>query len=126
MRRKQKRVDINTFGCSVLIMLCDDIYSSEMYLHKKYGYDKPKKDDTNEGLTVSVNFNLYAIIVEQRSLSHNLIAHEVCHVVHRITQDREIVDEETMAWLTGFISEEFYKFIKKVNKDDAVNNPVLP
>lgn len=46
-------------------------------------------------------------------LSHNTIAHEVFHAVMKITEDRDIKDEEAQAWLVGHITGDIYKFLKK-------------
>jgi hypothetical protein len=49
---------------------------------------------------------------------HNLesrkgIGHEIFHAVNTIQRDREITDEESGAWLIGYVSEFVYKFLKK-------------
>jgi hypothetical protein len=33
----------------------------------------------------------------------------------RITEDRDVVDEETQAWLCGHLTDIVYKFIKQKN-----------
>ncbi len=107
----QKKINVNTFSCDVIYIVSDDIYSVERMLHKKYGGDKPKDDDPAEGYTLTINPALYAMVLDYRFMTHNLIGHEVYHVTHRITDDRDIEDEETKAWLNGYLHEEFYKFI---------------
>ena len=50
-------------------------------------------------------------------MTHNTIAHEIYHVVVRVTEDRDIVDEESQAWLAGLITEKMYKFITLKNME---------
>jgi hypothetical protein len=51
---------------------------------------------------------------------HNTIAHEVFHAVMKITEDRDINDEEAQAWLVGHISGDIYKFLKR-KKIEIIN-----
>jgi hypothetical protein len=108
----QKKINVNTFSCDVIYIVSDNIYKVESLLHKKYGGDKPKDDDPAEGYTVTVNSTLYVMVLDYRFMTNNLIGHEIYHVTHRICNDRDIEDEETMAWLNGYLHEEFYKFIQ--------------
>jgi hypothetical protein len=107
----QKKINVNTFSCDVIYMVSDDIYKVESYLHKKYGGDKPKENDPAEGYTITINSAMYVMVLDYRFMTNNLIGHEIYHVTHRICNDRDIQDEETMAWLNGYLHEEFYKFI---------------
>jgi hypothetical protein len=107
----QKKINVNTFSCDVIYIVADNIFKVENLLHKKYGGEKPKEDDTVEGYTITINAGLYVVVLDYRFLTHNLIGHEIYHVTHRICIDRDIEDEETMAWLNGYLHEEFYNFI---------------
>lgn len=106
-----KKINVNTFSCEVIFIVSDNIFKVENYLHSKYGGEKPKDDDPAEGYTITISSALYAMVLDYRFLTHNLIGHEIYHVTHRICDDRDIDDEETMAWLNGYLHEEFYKFI---------------
>jgi len=108
----QKKINVNTFSCDVVYIVSDNIYKVEDFLHKKYGGEKPKEDDPAEGYTVTVNSTLYVMVLDYRFMTNNLIGHEIYHVTHRICGDRDIEDEETMAWLNGYLHEEFYNFIR--------------
>ena len=48
-------------------------------------------------------------------LSHNLLAHEIFHLTHMITKDIDINDEESQAWLNGYLTEQVYKILNKKN-----------
>lgn len=114
LRKRQKKISIKAFGCDVLLMLTDRLHLVEKQIHKKYKtMEKPCEDGEAEGVTISVGFDLYVMILDMKHISYNLVGHEVFHVVHRITQDREISDEETMAWLTGYLCEEVHGFINR-------------
>lgn len=116
LRKRQKKISIKAFGCSVLLILTDRLHLAEKHVHKKYNtLESPCEDGSAEGVTISVGFDLYVMILDMKYISYNLVAHEVCHVVQRITRDREMTDEETMAWLTGYLCEEVHGFINKDN-----------
>lgn len=116
LRKRQKKISIKAFGCSVLLILTDRLHLAEKHVHKKYKTsEKPCEDGEAEGVTISVGFDLYVMILDMKHISYNLVGHEVCHVVQRITNDRDITDEETMAWLTGYLCEEVHTFINKAN-----------
>lgn len=57
----------------------------------------------------------YFIVFMGSEVSHNLIAHEVHHLAIKITRDINITDEETTAWLVGYLTENLYKILKKRN-----------
>jgi hypothetical protein len=107
----QKRIDIKNYACSLIYMVTDSIFMSENYIHKKYGGDKPIEDDSVEGYAITINSGLYIVVLDFRYITNNLIGHELYHVTQRIGGDRDIEDEESMAWLNGYLHEEFYKFI---------------
>jgi hypothetical protein len=126
MKTLQKKIRVSTFGCDVLLMLTDNVYLSEKRIHKKYDTKEVAiEEGTAEGVSISVNFQLYVIILDIDRISHNLIGHEVFHVVSRIAGDREITDEETMAWLMGFMLQEIHNFIDK-KKNARASKPSEP
>jgi hypothetical protein len=106
----QKKISVNAFSCDVLFIVSDNINKVENYLHKKHGTEKPKDGDNAEGYTITITPRLYAMVLDYQYLTHNLIGHEIFHVTHRIAEDRDISDEETQAWICGFLCEEFFKF----------------
>lgn len=117
-RKRQKKVSIKAFGCTILLVLTDRLHLAEKQVHKKYKtMEKPCEDGTAEGVTISIGFDLYVMILDTNYMSYNLVGHEVCHVVQRIVNDREITDEETMAWLTGYLCEEVHSFHNKTKQN---------
>jgi len=71
--------------------------------------------DHAEGCLVSTDIDMYILLFDIKYLSHNTISHEVFHAVIKMTEDREIADDEQQAWLCGWITESLYKFINKKN-----------
>lgn len=107
----QQKIDIKTYGCSVIYIVTDNIYMTEKYLHKKYGGDKPTEDNSVEGYAITIHSGLYVVVLDFKFITNNLIGHELFHVTQRICGDRDIEEEESMAWLNGYLHEELYKFI---------------
>lgn len=115
-----KKIKVNTYNCEILFVVTDDMIKTDKYLQKKYeGEPIPGiSADEAEGLTITISGVLYAIMIDVKYLNHNTIAHELYHLNRRITEDRDITDEESSAWLAGFLAEEFYNFLssKKTKK----------
>lgn len=107
----QKKISVNTYSCEVLFIVSDNIEKVEQYIHAKYDGDGPKDDGPAEGYTITIGPHLYVMVLDYKFLSNNLIGHELYHVTHRIAKDRDIDDEETMAWLNGYLHEAFYDFM---------------
>jgi hypothetical protein len=126
MGKRQKTIKIKAFDLSVVFCLTNKVHKAQESLNKKYNIKEPLvSEDEVDGLTISANFNLYIIILDLQSVSYNLVGHEVCHAVYAITKDRDITDEETMAWLTGYLCEELHLFINKI-KNEKPNVKNLP
>jgi hypothetical protein len=126
--RITKKVRVNTYNCSILFVVTTEMGKSEKYLQKKYakGTLVPgTAAEEAEGITITVDGGLYIVMIDAKFLNHNTIAHELYHATKRIAEDRDITDEETCAWLCGFLSEEFYAFIssERVKKEfEKVDN----
>jgi hypothetical protein len=110
------------YSCSILFVVTDEMGKSEKYLQKKYakGTLVPGTPASEaEGITITVDGSLYIVMIDTKFLNHNTIGHELFHATKRMAEDREITDEETCAWLMGFLCQEFYKFIgsEKVKKE---------
>lgn len=120
LKKRQKKITIKAFECSVLLILTDKIHKALASVYKKYKTSgETVGEGEADGLTISVNFNLYVVILDINSVSYNLVGHEVCHAVQRIADDREITDDETMAWLTGYLCEEVHTFINKIKHEQS-------
>lgn len=107
----KKTLNIETFGCKLQLMITDVIKKEIIKIYKSYGITSGYAEEV-EGVLITGTDAVYHLIIDETCLSHNTIAHEIYHAVVRITEDRDVVDEETQAWLCGYISEALYHFIK--------------
>lgn len=107
----KKILNIETFNCKIHFIITNNIKKDILKVYNKYNvqYD----DFDVEGIVIRGDLNIYYLIIDVECLSHNTLAHEIYHTTVRITEDRDVVDEETQAWLCGFITESAYKFIKQ-------------
>lgn len=123
-----KKINVNMYSCSILFVVTNEMGKSEKYLQKKYakGTLVPGTPAAEaEGITITVDGSLYIVMIDAKFLNHNTIGHELFHATKRMAEDRDITDEETCAWLMGFLCQEFYKFIgsEKIKKEfEKVDN----
>jgi uncharacterized protein (DUF1499 family) len=82
-------------------------------IYKKFKLNVEDEDGESEGMVISPDIDKYFLIIDLNYLSHNTLAHEIYHVVVRVTEERDIVDEEAQAWLAGHITGVIYKFLDK-------------
>jgi len=109
-----KSLKIPVYECTVQFIITDMLIDEVNRIYKKYDIHELFTDYA-EGCLITSDIDLYIIILEDKYLSHNTIAHELYHLVTRMTQDRDIQDDEQQAWLCGWLTEHLYKFISKKN-----------
>ena len=110
--RKTKKIKLSTYNCNVMLIITDDLKAKVNSMYKKFK-QKEEFSDEAEGVVFTFDIDNYYIILDEVYLSHNTIAHEIYHAVVKVTEDRDIVDEESQAWLMGYLTEEMYKYIYK-------------
>ena len=110
----KKTIKLSMYNCVANIIISADLTKEVARLYKKNKLHLDF-DIVAEGVVFSPDISNYYLIIDAYYLSHNTIAHEVYHLVTRITEDRGIIDEESQAWLAGHLSELTYEFIKKNN-----------
>ena len=114
--RMSTKIKLQTYGCEIVFVLTDTTSQAAKRIFNKHGI---KYEDYGEveGLVISASINNYYLIIDKKYLSHNTIAHEIFHIAVRITEDREIYEEENRAWIAGYVSEKIYRFLsnKKVS-----------
>lgn len=110
--QKNKKLRLSNYNCNVNITITDELKKRVNALYKRY---KTKDEFVGEaeGIMMTIDIDNYFLIFDYQYLTHNTIAHEVYHCVVRITEDREIIDEESQAWLCGYLTEVIYNFINK-------------
>jgi len=109
-----KSVKLPMYNCVSYFVITNNLDKYVNNIYKKYNQISDFEGEA-EGVVVSPDISDYYIIIDLKYLSYNTIAHEIYHAVVRITEDRDIVDEEAQAWLCGHLSETAYRFIKKKN-----------
>jgi hypothetical protein len=114
MMTSSHTINLQTYSCKVTFTVTDDLSNECKKIYKKFNIKIDEDDDgENEGLLVSPDIDKYFLLIDLNYLSHNTIAHEIYHATVRITEERDIVDEEAQAWLCGYLSEAIYKFLIK-------------
>lgn len=116
--RKTANIKIGTYNCSVVFVVTSDLSKEITKVYNKHKvkdteYKLEDIKDDNEGILMSPDITKYYLMIDLEYLTHNTIAHEVYHTVIRITEDREVKDEEAQAWLCGYITGAFYRFLEK-------------
>jgi len=109
---KKKNIKLPTYNCNVVIIITDNLMAVVNSLYKRLKH-KDVFDSEAEGVLITLDIDNYYIVLDIHYLSHNTIAHELYHSVVKVTEDRDIVDEESQAWLMGYLTDEVYKFVDK-------------
>ena len=110
--KTSKKFKLTTYNCNAHIIITDNISREASKVYKKYNLVE-KFEDNMGGMVISLDIDDYYIFLSPKYLTHDTIAHELFHVVMKITEDREVKGEEAQAWLIGHIASETYKFIEK-------------
>ena len=110
--RTQTKIKLEIYNCDVIVIVTDTLLKEAHKIYKKYNI-VDKIEGECEGLAIMCDLDKYFIILNNNSLSHNTIAHEVYHIVGSITRDREIKEEEATAWLAGHLTGVIYKFLER-------------
>lgn len=110
--RKSKKIKLHTYNCYVSLIVTDQLNDVVNEIYKKSN-SKDSFTAEAEGVVVTFDIDSYSLVLDTKYLTHNTISHELYHAVVRVTEDRDIVDEESQAWLMGYLAQEVYKFIAK-------------
>ena len=107
-------IKIPTYSCELVVVIVDSVAEEAEKLYKKYKL-KEEFGDEAEGAVIMLDIDKYYLLLGNKFLSHNTLAHEIYHAVVRVTEDRGISDEEAQAWLAGHVTGVIYKFLEKKN-----------
>jgi hypothetical protein len=108
----RKKIKIDQYNCDLIVAISDKIKEDTNKILKKYKLTQ-RIDYEIEGIFLFHDIDKYYLLLSSQHLSHNTIAHEIYHAVVRITEDRDISDEEAQAWLMGYLTEMVYQFLNK-------------
>lgn len=109
-------INIDVYGCKIFFIVTENILKEALLLYKKYKQNSPEDDGElrdNEGLYLTFNISNHYLLIHDKYLTHNTLAHEIHHVAHSIMNDRDVDDEEAEAWLCGYITEKVYLYLEK-------------
>jgi hypothetical protein len=109
-----KKIKLSTYNCNLHFIITDNLTREVNKVYKNYNMSEDFKDSA-EGVVISLDIDDYTFILSNEYITHNTIAHEVYHVVVKVTEDRGVIDEEAQAWLAGYVTGEIYKFLQKKN-----------
>lgn len=112
--KKSKKIKLSTYNCNLIIIVTDLLKEEVNSIYKKLNHKETFQGEA-EGVLLTLDIDNYYLIYDVQYLSHNTIAHEIYHAVVKVTEDRDIVEEEPQAWLCGYLAEEVYKYIQKNN-----------
>ena len=105
-------IKLPMYNCQITVIITDDVNADAHRIYKKHKIDE-RFDDSVEGVLLTPDIDKYYLLISTKYLTYNTISHEIFHAVVRVTEDREIQDEETRAWLMGHLAGAVYKFLDK-------------
>jgi Zn-dependent peptidase ImmA (M78 family) len=107
----KKVIKLNIFNCKVNFILSKDIIKDVQKIFKK-NKEVFELDCELEGIVFYFTISEYFIIINENYLTHNTLAHEIYHLVVKVTEPRDITDEEAQSWLCGELTQDIYKFLE--------------
>ena len=108
----RKVIKLNIYDCKVNFILSDNINKDIAKISKKNKNPFILEYEV-EGIVFYFTISEYFIIINNEYLSHNTLAHEIYHAVVKVTEPRDITDEESQAWLCGKLTQDIYKFLEQ-------------
>jgi hypothetical protein len=108
----RKTIKLNIYDCKVNFILTNDVNKEINRISTKNKYPFTL-DSEVEGIVFYFNISEYFILINNEYLTHNTLAHEIYHAVIKVTELRDITDEEAQAWLCGKLTQEIYKFLEQ-------------
>jgi hypothetical protein len=108
----RKKINLKQYSCEIIFIVSDQIVKETNRILKQNKINN-RIDYAIEGIFLYHDIDKYYVLLDKNSMSHNTIAHELYHASVRITEDRDISDEESQAWLCGHLSANMYKFLDK-------------
>ena len=108
----RKVIKLNVYDCKVNFIVSNDINKEIKRISTK-NKQPFILDSEVEGIVFYFNLSEYFILINNEYLTHNTLAHEIYHAVIKVTEPRDITDEEAQAWLCGKLTQEIYKFLEQ-------------
>jgi hypothetical protein len=111
--RAAHTIKLQTYSCQLTFIITDQIKLECKKIYKKFKLTLEDDDGESEGILLSPDIDKYFLLIDIKYLTYNTLAHEIYHAVVRVTEERDVVDEEAQAWLSGHITGVIYKFLDK-------------
>ncbi len=116
--KKSFTIKVETYNCNLVFVVTSELSKEIGKVYSKYkvkdtDYKLEDIQEGNEGILMAPDINTYYLMIDPVYLTHNTLAHEIYHAVVRITEDREVTDEEAQAWLCGYLTDAIYNFLEK-------------
>lgn len=121
MDKYTKTIKLNLYDCFIKVIITDTLSKKVSNIYKIHNcIEKDKTENPGDnccGCVVDVDMNYYLLYNENYPLTSNTIYHEIYHLVQVIMKQRgiESKDDESGAWLMGYISQEVVAFFKNKN-----------
>lgn len=106
-----RRAKIPMYECTVTIHLEDDL--EPLYIKLCQKLKLPYEAGSMAGAVITAQVDHYHFLLSTQHLNHNTIGHELHHLVINIMKDRGIKEEESSAWLSGYLNDLIYKTLEK-------------
>lgn len=107
----KKTFNIPLYDCKIQFIVSRDARKTVNRLYKKYNITT-KYTDTIAGFMLSVSMDQYFVVIDEKHLTFNSLAHELFHLTKAITTDRNVFEEEQQAWVQGACAQEIFSFLK--------------
>lgn len=108
--RVSRTLQIPTYSTKLVIIVTDEMVKEVNRVYKKYGV-KMTETAEPEGIMMTNDLDCYYLILNEKYLTYNTITHETFHVAMHMTRDRGIMEEESQAWLVGYINQAVFKIL---------------
>ena len=109
----RKKINIDVFSRSLEFIITEDMIKEIEFLKKRDKIDLDLVDA--EGICIPGNNGKYYILIHKSCVSYNTISHEIFHASSGICEDINIEDEETKAWVCGYLSGSIYRHLAEQN-----------
>jgi predicted RND superfamily exporter protein len=106
-------IKLQTYSCQLIFILTDQLKLESKKIYKKFKLIMEEDEGESEGIVLSPDIDKYFLIIDIKYLTHNTLAHEIYHAVVKVTEERDVTDEEAQAWVSGHITGAIYKFLDK-------------
>lgn len=110
-----KTITLPLYQCKIKLNISSTINKE---INNAYIKNKLKPIDVGNVYGVVIGFDIdtyYIFLNSNFPLTHGTLAHEILHLVESISKERDVLEEESKAWLCGYITDEIYNYLELKN-----------